>query len=39
MMRDWMTARTVVLLAVVLVIVAALVYVYLLLNAGQTSSP
>jgi hypothetical protein len=34
-MRDRVTARTVLL---VVVIVAALVYLYLLLNAGKTSS-
>lgn len=38
-MRDRVTARTVLLVVVMLVIVAALVYLYLLLNAGRTSAP
>lgn len=38
MMRNRVTARTLLLVVVTLVIVAALVYVYLLLNAGRTSS-
>jgi hypothetical protein len=38
MTRDRVTARTGLLVVVMLVIVAALVYLYLLLNAGRTSS-
>lgn len=38
MMRDRVTPRTVLLVAAVLV-VAGLVYLYLLLNAGKTSAP
>ncbi len=38
MMRNRVIARTVLLVAAMSVIVAALVYLYLLLNAGRTNS-
>jgi len=39
MMRDRVTPRTMLLVLAVLVVVAGLVYLYLLLNAGKTSAP